>query len=212
MGGGGSGRWPGYGWKRDIDRYRHVDVRRWARDRLLEPGRYFPWNWVTDDGERQASIGVRVDTDLVTFTYTVSGASMPSEDVVEHVQLDRTPCNFGGSRPWFLCPGVVDGKRCGRRVAILYIVGAYFLCRHCHDLAYQSQKEGRTERLMRRARTLRRRLGGSGSLDDPFPPKPARMHWQTYWKLCAEAREAEHTGMMQWAEDAMAWARKIKER
>jgi Transposase DDE domain len=30
--------------------------------------------------------------------------------------LEWTPCNYGGARPWFLCP--MDG--CRRRVAVLY--------------------------------------------------------------------------------------------
>ena len=48
------------------------------------------------------------------------------EDVQEPISLEWTACNFGGERPWFVCPGA----GCGRRVALLYGPGRYFLCRH----------------------------------------------------------------------------------
>ena len=41
------------------------------------------------------------------------------------VFLSWTLCQYGGARPWFLCPS------CRRRVAILY-GGAVFACRHCY--------------------------------------------------------------------------------
>lgn len=67
------------------------------------------------------------------------------------VPLERTPCDFGGFRYWFVCPG----RGCGRRVSKLYGLGRYFLCRHCHNLAYASQNEDKTDRLNRKMRKLR---------------------------------------------------------
>ncbi len=55
------------------------------------------------------------------------------------IHLEWTPCAFGGSRPWFLCPG----EGCGRRVAILYGPTFPLLCRLCRDLAYASQSTRR---------------------------------------------------------------------
>jgi hypothetical protein len=34
------------------------------------------------------------------------------------------PCRFGGVRPYFVCPGIVNGIACGRRVLKLYGCGA----------------------------------------------------------------------------------------
>jgi hypothetical protein len=98
------------------------------------------------------------------------------EDVREPVELARTACNFGGERPWFICPGA----GCGRRVAILYGPGRYFLCRRCYDLVYESQRENEMNRALRRAQDIRRRLGGSANLTEPFPEKPKGMHWSSY--------------------------------
>jgi hypothetical protein len=36
----------------------------------------------------------------------------------------------------------MSGVACGKRVAKLYALGRYFLCRHCYRLAYDSQSEG----------------------------------------------------------------------
>ena len=66
-----------------------------------------------------------------------SGLGSEWEDVEEPVPLECTACNFGEERPWLVCQGV----GCGRRVAILYRLGKYFLCRHCYDLRYESQRE-----------------------------------------------------------------------
>jgi hypothetical protein len=58
------------------------------------------------------------------------------------IEIASTPCNFGGYRHWFLCPGI--GKRfCNRRVAVLYFNNEIFACRHCHNLTYNSRVETR---------------------------------------------------------------------
>jgi hypothetical protein len=57
------------------------------------------------------------------------------EQMSEEVHFDWTPCNYGGHRPWLIC------MDCGRRVAVLYLRGKYFACRHCLDLTYRSCQE-----------------------------------------------------------------------
>ena len=113
------------------------------------------------------------------------------QDVEEPVPIVWTPCHFGGSRPWFVCPGIVNGVPCGRRVGKLYGPGRYFLCRHCYRLAYQSQREQPHERALRRANSIRMRLGGEPGMLCPFPEKPKGMHWRTYERLRQRVRDAE---------------------
>lgn len=74
-------------------------------------------------------------------------------EVEQAIRLDITPCNYGGFRQWFLC------SCCQRRVAILYGAGKHFLWRHCYNLAYSSQQEGKMDRLLRKARKIRNNLG-----------------------------------------------------
>ena len=148
MGGLGSGN---YGMRLDkkavVEDYLSIDVRRWQREGDLTPRQTFTCTWLIDDQE-VASIGVRVRREAVDLSYTVGP---DGEDVRYSVALTRTPCNFGGSRPWFVCPGVVNGVACGRRVAILYgPPGRYFLCRHCYGLSYRSRQESKDFQVIRR--------------------------------------------------------------
>jgi len=113
------------------------------------------------------------------------------------VHLAWTACNFGGERTWFICPGA----GCGRRVAVLYGAGRYFLCRHCYELLYESQRENAMYRAIHKAQSIRKRLGGSANMMKPFPEKPKGMHWSTYGRLWWEHHEAEMeqlAGMREW--------------
>jgi hypothetical protein len=119
------------------------------------------------------------------------------KDVQEQVSLTWTACSFGGERSWFICPGA----GCGRRVAVLYGPGRYFLCRHCYDLPYQSQRDNKMYRALHRAQEIRKRLGGSANMMEQFPEKPKGMHWSTYERLWWEHHEAEMEqlmGMREW--------------
>ena len=111
--------------------------------------------------------------------------------MAETVRIVRVPCRFGGARPYFICPGVVNGVACGRRVTKLYGPGRYFLCRHCYRLAHASQSEDAWDRTLRRANKIRQRLGGDPGMAAPFPPKPKGMWRRTYERLREQALAAE---------------------
>jgi hypothetical protein len=113
------------------------------------------------------------------------------EDVAETVGIVHAPCRYGGVRPYFICPGAVNGVACGRRVDKLHAAGRYFLCRHCYRLAHASQSEGARDRTLRRANKIRQRLGGDPDLVAPFPPKPRGMWRRTYERLREQAFTAE---------------------
>ena len=197
MGGLGSGNRYRFDKKTTTEGYRSLDVRRLHREGLLKSGNRFSWRW-SRSGREVASIGAFVYGDYVFLSYRHrSGPVAEWEDVEEPVPLEWTPCNFGGERPWFVCPGAA----CGRRVAVLYRPGKYFLCRHCYDLRYQSQREDKAGRVLRRAQKIRQRLGGSANMTEPFPEKPKGMHHDTYMRLFWEHHEAEMehlVGMRAW--------------
>jgi hypothetical protein len=111
--------------------------------------------------------------------------------VDETVGIVRMPCRLGGSRPFFVCPGVMNGIACERRVAKLYGAGRYFLCRHCYGLAYASQREGALDRALRRANKVRQRLGGEPGMAARFPGRPKGMGQKTYKRLSWAVFEAE---------------------
>jgi hypothetical protein len=189
MGGLGSGRPSGWG-RGTVEASRSIDVNRLHREGCLRAGWAGGWQW-TRDGERVAFINLRAEADRLHLSYRVRIGGGEWEDVPETVRIVRTPCRFGGARPYFICPGVVNGIACGRRVAQLHGPGRYFLCRHCYRLANASQREGEGDRALRRANQIRQRLGGQTGLTAPFPERPKGMWRRTYDRLREQVFNAE---------------------
>jgi hypothetical protein len=201
LGGQGSGNWYRFDKKTTTGECQSVDVRHLHREGLLKSGHWFTLRWSRADREtgsiRGAVIGDEKPEQVILTYRNRSGPSGEWEDVKEPALLAWTACNFGGERAWFICPGA----GCRRRVAVLYGPGRYFLCRHCYDLAYQSQRDNAMYRALHKAQSIRERLGGSANMREPFPDKPKRMHWRTYERLWWEHHEAEMeqlAGMRKW--------------
>jgi hypothetical protein len=108
------------------------------------------WSWASG---RKSSIGYRVTGSDDWPTINLHFRWGDIEDVNICVRLGATPTQFVGRRGWFICPLIVRGIPCNRRVAKLYLPpGAkYFGCRECHDLTYRSCQEAhQAERLFGR--------------------------------------------------------------
>ncbi len=96
--------------------------------------------------EETGSVGIEIDTDrsYMRLHYTkTSYWTGEKEDLDYRLWLASTPCHFGGKRYWFECPLSPYGRHCGKRVGVLYLSsgGKYFGCRHCYNLAYESQNK-----------------------------------------------------------------------
>jgi hypothetical protein len=189
IGGFGSGRPSGSG-RSNVEACRSIDVNRLNREGCLKPGWCAGWQW-SRDGEKVASINLRAEHDQLRLTYRVRLNGGEWEDVAETVRIVRLPCRYGGARPYFVCPGIVNGIVCSRRVAKLYGPGRYFLCRHCYRLVHASQSEGGLDRALRRANTIRQRLGGDPGMAAPFPSRPKGMWRRTYECLHRRTFEIE---------------------
>jgi hypothetical protein len=186
----GSTRWASVGTKDMVEGNRSLDINRLNRAGCLRPGYCVGWEW-TRDGERVASLQLRHDGNRLILSYRIQRHGEEWQDVEQPTQIVWRPCRFGGARPYFVCPGVVNGIACGRRVIKLHGAGIYFLCRHCYRLAYVSQREDRYDRALRRANNIRMRLGGEPSIAAPFPGRPKCMRNQTYERLKSAALDAE---------------------
>ena len=188
-----------------------LDLAKLARDGLLldSPGSGSLWWTNTRTGKQTASLGYRRERTttggwMFHLLYT-AGREHDRQDIDEPIPLLATRPHFGGVRWWFICPLVVAGNPCQRRVGKLYLPpGArYFGCRHCHGLSYGCRGEEAPSRALRRAQKIRRRLGGSESMVSPFPSKPKRMHWRTYERLRWAHNEADRAcwvGVKEWLE------------
>ncbi|MCK0104246.1 hypothetical protein MWU63_18325 [Pseudohalocynthiibacter sp. F2068] len=116
-------------------------------------------------------------------------------DTVQGVALTETPCHYGGTRQWFVCPD------CRRRCGVLYI-NRCIGCRSCHNLAYASQYEAPRERMRRQLLKIRKVIGAGLEIGNPFNPPPKGMSTkrhlalveeyktlrEKYWRECENSR------------------------
>lgn len=127
------------------------------------------------------SICIEAATGIMKLLYSCQG-----QDVREPVHISTVPNNYGGARPFFLCPG------CGRRVRFLYLHWGRFRCRSCARLNYRSQQATKDELYPYDAavKLLRERFRVPEDqipvpMDIPYfiPERPKGMRWATYCAL-----------------------------
>ncbi len=134
MGGFGSGRSTGRGVTNHCSA---LDVRQLHRANRLFPGQAYTWSW-SRGGEPAGSIHIHTKADCLTLIYRHRPNGGDWKSWQYPVYLDWTSCNYGGRRPWFLCPA----SGCGWRGAVLYLDwSGIFACRHCNHLSYKCQRE-----------------------------------------------------------------------
>jgi hypothetical protein len=196
MGGCGSGR---PGWRRKVGSCMALDVRELARKWLLRPGTLSGWTWSDSYGEQVGAIHIQAGLEYPDAERIAFGAAPWIPGLADHVRLiyardgepfnypvylERTPCNYGGHRIWWLCP------RCQHRRAVIYGGGndGRFGCRGCMRLAYGVEAMGRYHRLQRKADKLEARLLESD--DGKQWLKPKGMHWRTFNALVDRANAA----------------------
>ena len=205
MGGYGSGRQE-YATTPTVEECYQLDAD-YLTDGVDHPGNaYATKRW---DPRRHATVDLTVhfegndDADRATHVRLEYTVDPPAGDRFEEehpVPIEYTEPNFGGVRPWFRCPGVVDGEECHDRVRKLYLPngGRYWLCRECYDLGYRSsrtsgdpvkQAELRYRRAFAKADAKNRRPHPNNA--PYFPDKPKGMHWDTFDDLIEDVREAE---------------------
>jgi hypothetical protein len=129
------------------------DVHAWVRNESLVAGRINAGTLVSPSlsgslrGSGSAFSLIRYCADLrdvehpfVQLKYQVTAMGIAAEDVIP---LQITPCNYGGSRIWFLCPTCHSEHptRCTR--LYLSAMRPIFGCRRCHRLVYRSSQQSR---------------------------------------------------------------------
>ncbi len=134
---------------------------------------------------------------VLDYAYRVGEGEL--RPVRETVVVSRTPCTYGGSRAWLVCPG------CQTRRRALYLAPGTlrFRCRRCHGLQYEIQRMKPLDRHMHRALVLQRRLDGceGGNIRQIALKKPKGMHRTTYRRILCMIDEHE----IAWAEIIIAY-------
>ena len=178
------------GGKNTTDGFHDLDVRWLRRKGMLDSPSSRTITW-TRGGEVTGSIRLRAQAGQVLLEYRSRGRDEQWEQFSYAIDVEWTPCNYGGMRPWLICPG----RNCGRRVAVLY-GGRIFACRHCYQLVYESQHEPAYFRALRKQQKICKRLGGEPG--EGIPAKPKGMHWRTYDALRRKAERAEMSSFPPW--------------
>lgn len=119
-----------------------------------------------------------------------------AEQVTALARIEWTRCNYGGARPWFLCP------LCGSRVGRLYLVAGIVGCRQCRGLVYRVQNETLAYRLARKVKGYQKRVYDRHTPEmqaflrpllspPPMLPRPKGMHFFTYLQYTVQKRLTE---------------------
>jgi hypothetical protein len=172
-----------------LESYLTLNVNELSEKGCLRPGWSSTCQWIV--GNEVALINLLAEADRLSLSYTLRVRDGKSEDMTETIPIVHLPCRFGGSRPYFICPGPGEGTDCGRRITKLHLSHRYFLCRYCNKLAYQSQYEQPWKRALRRANKLKQRLGIDVEIGDPFPEKPTGMWIRTFDHLLNQMLQVE---------------------
>ena len=176
MGGPGSGMWLRMS-KSTTDQYHAIDIRKLGKKGRLQPGESGLINYYRGVTPTGVLLYRALEDELILFYgYRYNDAW---ETVDETLYFDYSDCHFGGVRQWFSCP------QCGERVAVIY--AGHFACRHCLNLAYESQRESPFHRSIRRWEKTVKKLGGD-RWTTGIPDRPKGMHWETYFRLAMKAQ------------------------
>lgn len=159
--------------KTTTDQTKQIDIRYLRQQGLLKPGMTGQLFW-SNRGRPTGDIRYQTHNEYlaIDYRYRVAGGS-DWEPISQKICFDYTPCHFGGHRYWFICP------QCSRRIAILYGNGRLFLCRHCHQLPYESQLIDDLSRLIDQKHKLGQRTFAFYEYGDGWG-KPKGTHWKTF--------------------------------
>lgn len=175
IGSGGANQWV----KRNtIESCICLDIRYLKKHGLLNPNTKGTMRWSLC-GRPTGCTHFQMLTDhlVLIFKYLPREGS-ESTTMVQDIYFDHTPCNYGGYRQWFKCPG------CYRRVTVLCLNGPDFRCRHCYNLAYLSQHQSSRHRAIYQKHKLGERVFEHYEKGEGWG-KPKGMHWSTFERLKA---------------------------
>lgn len=132
MGGSGSGNTSARDARPTTAERARLDIRAWRRaDLLAGRGDAGEWReWCPGGGLRVQVVDLAPAPSpgappalALRLARTRQPGGAAAVEVHSWIDLAWTPCQFGGHRPWFVCPGEAGGAPCGRQAAILYDAG-----------------------------------------------------------------------------------------
>lgn len=173
------GEAPPTGARRKCEHLPQLDVRELSRLGFLDTRMRGAIRLQSREGHEH-SVVVNIESTSIYLRVVVrSDEEYSAAPTIQCVELERTQCRYGGSRPWLRCP------RCGVRRAVLYLAeDTHFGCRGCMRLVYASQDERKLRRLWRKQSKLESRLV------DRYR-RPKGMHWRTFLQTFKQLSEVQ---------------------
>ena len=162
-----------------LEDLQRLEIGHLAKLGVLTPGRGMELTW-----ESGSYIRTEASQEGLRLIYSCGGKAFDYR-----VLLSWTACNYGGERPWFLCPAI----GCSRRVSVLRLRGGVFVCRHCTGLLYTSQLTAANWRAKDQEWKLRRALGiKPGDIRPAYMiPRAKGRHQKTHDRLIAKLERLE---------------------
>jgi hypothetical protein len=158
-----------------LENFRRLDIRSLHKAGYTNDGYTGQWGWHSN-GEVQSTIQITTQKQQIILEYSAGNQSFNYP-----IQLEVTPCHYGGVRHWFICTG------CNRRVATLFIASnLLFQCRKCQKLNYTSQQESKLDATRYVMYKLRNKLDwqyDNAWMKYYYKIKPKGMHQTTFDKL-----------------------------
>ena len=183
MGGIGSGRRFQNRRGPNLEEIPQLDVRALKRGGLFDQRMSTGSIQWTNSGLTECALTYSYADSTLSISYAVKTPQTDYTTVSESIFIDHTACHYGGTRTWFSCPV------CNARKAILYCASKRFLCRQCYGLNYSCQNEVYADRMIRKARKLRSKLGASMNLRLPISERPYGMYRTTFERLVKQDQD-----------------------
>lgn len=160
-----------------------LNINHLLRDGFIEPAhstQLKDFHWLDADGKLRANAQIAAD---MTIGAAYGEMRIVGDWIDQTIQLVAKPRHFGGQQWYFVCP------RRSHPVSVLWSLPGqrFFAGRRAwgKNVAYLSQYYAQGERAFYMAAKLCNRVGGLGASEGwEMPPKPKRMRWWTYERLC----------------------------
>ncbi len=191
MGGYGSGKKLPDRLKPVVEDFLSIDILDLKKGGLLDSGMGFIMDY-TANGAGILTLSVQVADEALALVYDFNQTRRKQE-----LALARTPCHYGGSRAWLLCP------KCQAKRNSLYLgPEGFWACRECLGLAYKIQRLNPHERHQNRAEKIKKNklkiIPGSRTMASE---KPFGMWRSNYFRILDELLKHEtlsHSLFMTW--------------
>lgn len=152
MGGIGSGRFRRR--LRLAEKTTRLDAKELVRVGTLQAGKRGIITW---KDEKASSVGIETYEDRIVLQWQYQDCLEQKHVIELPIWWAWSECNFGGRRPWLICP------KCQGRARFLYLSGgSIFACGKCAGITYATRRGSKIENAERKLNRIQGKLNDEG--------------------------------------------------